>query len=280
MLCCYMGNESKAHFWIIMDGFPSPLDVPPLPSTRRSTGTPETKKWGFNTRCNKPLRRAPLVRNNKKKHGWKASNLWSPMVRSSSTNCLPARIRTWWSGGVKFTEWGLWSEKKSMLRSWRHSFHAAWDVFIRGIHMKTIYPHTPFSGQKPDVCPDLAQWTWRFDYIFFYLTCLNMDVTSCHNWNFQLEIVKIGEKGKYPLWNALREFRTWKLNGCFSEEISPQKMGAKIGPITRWGFNLWFETNLRKLPQIQPTLPYLYSKGVAYLQRSHAVLEWCPLASP
>lgn len=260
--------------------FPPPWTSHPY---HRHVGAPAPPKQkngasrpGATNRCGGP----PWCGTTTKKHGWKASNLWSPMVRSSSTNCLPARIRTWWSGGVKFTEWGLWSEKKSMLRSWRHSFHAAWDVFIRGIHMKTIYPYTPFSGQKPDVCPDLAQWTWRFDYIFFYLTCLNMDVTSCHNWNFQLEIVKIGEKGKYPLWNALREFRTWKLNGCFSEEISPQKMGAKIGPITRWGFNLWFETHLRKLPQIQPTLPYLYSKGVAYLQRSHAVLEWCPLASP
>ena len=102
MLYCYMGNESQAHFWIIMDGFPSPWTSTVTIDTNGQFFSEHrwprnNKTWGYKTpvsetnRCGRGPPGAETTKN--KNHPFfKASNWWSPMVRSSSTNCLPARI--------------------------------------------------------------------------------------------------------------------------------------------------------------------------------------------
>lgn len=201
-----LGNESKEHFWIRMDGFPSPwtsIDTYHRHQWPISLGAPlapKPKKMGLqdpvsSTRCG----RGPPVPKQRKKTTFEfASNLWSPMVRSSSTNCLPASAGLDGPGRGGFSRSEDLKRKKIQLRSWRHSMPSL--GCIRGSNMENYIPENSFFyDRNPDVCPDLAQWTWRFDYIFFYLTCcLNMDVTSCHNWNFQLEIVQIGENSQLP----------------------------------------------------------------------------------
>lgn len=159
MLYCYTGNESKAHFWIRMDGFP-PLGRPPSPGpTADSLGAPapRNKKNGAPRPGEfHPLRRAPWCGTTKKKHGWKASNLWSPMVRSSSTNCLPARIRTWWSGGYFKTEWRRLEATNFLSGEVEKTQRCCRDVFVVYLIWKLYTRKLSFLGQKNDVCPVLA----------------------------------------------------------------------------------------------------------------------------
>lgn len=201
-----LGNESKEHFWIRMDGFPSPwtsIDTYHRHQWPISLGAPlapKPKKMGLqdpvsSTRCG----RGPPVPKQRKKTTFEfASNLWSPMVRSSSTNCLPASAGLDGPGRGGFHGVRTWSEKKS---SWEVEDTAcqAWDVFVVVI-WKIIYPKTLFFMTETPmfVLIWLSEHGALTTYFFYLTCCLNMDVTSCHNWNFQLEIVQIGENSQLP----------------------------------------------------------------------------------